>query len=45
MDLMLYSMNDWWERKTLHKYNKMLLLFLDSELIEEFYKSKIKFNM
>jgi len=45
IDLMPYSMNDWWEKKTLHKYDEMFFLFLDSELIAEFYKYKIKLNL
>jgi hypothetical protein len=45
IDLMPYSMNNWWEKKALHKYDEMFFLFLGSELIEKFYKSKIKFNL
>jgi len=39
-----YSMNEWQEKKTLHKYDDMIS-FLDSEFIKEFYKSKIRLNL
>ncbi len=43
-NLMPYSMNKSWEKKTSHKYDDMFFLFSNSELIKEFYKSKIKLN-
>jgi hypothetical protein len=41
---MPYAMNDWWEKKMLHKYDKMFFSLLDNELTKNFYKSKIRFN-
>jgi hypothetical protein len=41
---MPYSMNEWQEKKTLHKYDD-IISFLNSELIKEFYKSKIRLNL
>jgi len=39
-----YSMNDWWKKKRMHKYDDMYFSLLDNELGEDFYKSKIRFN-
>jgi hypothetical protein len=42
---MPYTMNDWCKKKKKHKYDYMFFSLLDSEMIEDFYKFKKRFNL
>lgn len=41
---MPYAMNDWCKKKK-HKYDDMFFSLLDSEMTEDFYKFKKRFNL